>query len=95
MIAGKLSELVTTCSPYLPPDLLSEIQTLQKEEDLSMAFEKLVTWIMIQPGPRPAPIQNIDWKDCLELGVNLGLDEEAEDDPTFWKKFQTFKTELN
>jgi len=83
VIAGKLTNLATTCSPYLSPENVSEIQTLLKEDDLSLASEKLMTGIMDQSIPLPEPLRSIDWKDCLELGVNLGLGEE-------WKNIQLF-----
>jgi len=95
VIAGKLTNLVTTCSPYLSPENVSEIQTLMKDDDLSLAFEKLMTRIMKLPKPLPTTLRSIDWNDYSEIGVKLGLDEDAEDDPGFWKKFQAFKIELN
>ena len=95
VIIRKLTDLLTKSSPYLSPENVSEIQTLLKEDNLSLAFEKLVTRIINLPRPLPAPLLRVDWDDILQLGIKLELDELAEDDPGFWKKFQTFKTGLN
>lgn len=69
-------------------------QHLMQEDEVSLAFEKLVAKIINLPKPLPAAIQTINWDDCSELGVKLGLDEESVDDPRFWKRFQAFKKEL-
>ena len=95
MIAGKLADLLTTSSPYVSPESHSEIETIIKNNDLSLAFEKLMTRIMNMPKPLPESLQSIDWDDCLEIGVKLEFDEFAEEDPAFWKKFQVFKDEIN
>lgn len=95
VIIRKLTNLLTKSSPYLSPENVSEIQTLLKEDNLSLAFEKLVTPIMNLPRPLPTPLLKVDWNDCSELGVKLGLDDVSEDGPGFWKKFQTFKTRVN
>jgi len=94
-LAGKLTGLLTTSSPYLSPEVESEIKALIGEDDLSLAFEKLITRIMNMSRPLPAAIQRINWDDCLALGSDLGLDGKTEDDPGFWLKFQTFTKELN
>ncbi|MCX6236763.1 MAG: hypothetical protein NTY07_04235 [Bacteroidia bacterium] len=94
VIAGKLTDLLATSSPYLSPENQNEIEKLIKTDDLSLAFEKLMTRIMNMPEPLPEPLQSIDWDDCFELGVKLEFDELAEEDPTFLKKFQVFKNNL-
>jgi hypothetical protein len=95
VLAGKLTNLVNTSSPYLSSETVSEIRKLIKNDELSLAFEKLATGIMSLPKPLPTPLRNNDWDACSKLLVKLGLDEESEDDPGFWKKFQVFKTGLN
>lgn len=95
VIVGKLINLLITSSPYLSPENVSEIKTLIKEDNLSLAFEKLVTSIMNLTGPLPTPLLKVDWNDILQLGIELELDELVEDDFTFWEKFQAFKTGLN
>jgi len=89
-LVGKLTRLLTTSSPYLPPESISEIKALIEEDDFSHAFEKLATKIMNLPKPLPASIRSIDWDVCYKLLVKLGLDEESIDDPGFWEKFQAF-----
>lgn len=95
MIAGKLTNLISTCSPFLSSENASEVQTLITENDLVLAYEKLITRIINLPKPLLAPLQKVDWNDYTEIGVYMGLDEDSEDDPEFWKKFQTFTKELN
>jgi len=95
VMAGKLTNLITICSPYLSPENTNEIQTLITDNDLCPAYEKLITRIMNLPKPLPAPLQKVDWNDFTGIGIYLGLDEDSEDDPEFWKKFQTFTKELN
>ncbi|MDP2721895.1 MAG: DUF3592 domain-containing protein [Bacteroidales bacterium] len=95
VIIRKLTNLLTKSSPYLSPENVSEIQTLLNEDNLSLAFEMLVTRIINLPRPLPTTLLKLDWEDILQLGIQLELDELAEDDPEFWKKFQTFKTGLN
>ena len=94
-MVGKIRNLIETSSPYLPLESLSDIQLLMMKDDLALAFEKLVTEIMNLPRPLPNPLLKVDWDDILQLGTKLELDELAEDDPGFWKKFQAFKTGLN
>lgn len=91
VVAGKLTDLLTTSSPYLSPENVSEIQTLLKEDNLPLAYEKLVARIMKLPRPLPTPLLKVDWDDILQLGIELELDVLAEDDPGFWEKFQAFK----
>ncbi len=95
VITRKLTNLLTKSIPYLSTENVSEIKTLLKEDNLSLAFEKLVTRIINLSRPLPAPLLKIDWNDISQIGIKLELDELAEDDPGFWKKFQTFKTGLN
>ncbi|MBU3926344.1 MAG: DUF3592 domain-containing protein [Bacteroidetes bacterium] len=94
VIAGKLTDLLTKSSPYLSRENVSEIKTLIKEDNLSLAFEGLVTKIINLPRPLPTPLLKVDWNDILQLGIQLELDELAEVDPGFWEKFQAFKTGL-
>jgi len=94
-MVGKIRNLIETSSPYLPLESLSDIQLLMMKDDLALAFEKLVTEIMNLPRPLPAPLLRVDWDDILQLGTKLELDELAEDDPGFWKKFQAFKSGIN
>ena len=91
VIVGKLTNLITTCSPHLSPENASEIQTLITDNDLCPAYEKLITRIMNLPKPLPSLLQKVDWNDFTEIGIYLGLDEDSEDDPEFWKNFQAFK----
>lgn len=93
-LIGKLRNLATTSSYCLSQKDVSEVLRLIEADELSFAYEKLVTKIMNLPKPLPAPLQKVDWDDCLELGLKLGLDEEAEDDPEFWPKFRAFQKEL-
>jgi len=95
VIVGKLTDLLTKSSPFLSPENESEIQTLLKEDYLSLAFEKLVTRIINLHRPLPTPLLKVDWDDILQLGIKLELDELAEVDPGFWEKLQAFKTGLN
>jgi len=90
----KLTKLIITSSPYLSPEAISEIKKLIDGDDLSLAFEKLATNIMNLSKPVPTSIQSIDWDTSYKLLVKLGLDEESEDDPKFWEKFQAFTKEL-
>lgn len=95
VIAGKLTDLLTTSSLYLSPENVSEVKTLIKEDNLFLAFEKLITGIMKLPRPLPITIIGVDWNDLLQIGIRLELDVAAEDDPEFWEKFQVFITGLN
>ncbi|MCX6220697.1 MAG: DUF3592 domain-containing protein [Bacteroidia bacterium] len=95
VMVSKLTNLITICSPYLSPENASEIQTLITDNDLCPAYEKLITRLMNLPKPLPAPLQKVDWNDFTGIGVYMGFDEDSEDDPEFWKKFQTFTKELN
>jgi len=94
-LVAKLTNFLKTSSPYLSTAGVNEIKKLMEEDDLSLAFEKLVTKIMNLPKPLPTPIRNNDWDACYKLLVKLGLDEESEDDPKFWERFQAFKKEIN
>lgn len=91
VIVGKLTNLIVKSSPYLSPEAVSEIKKLIDEDDLSLSFEKLATGITNLPKPLPTSLRNNDWDACYKLLVKLGLDEESEDDPKFWDKFQAFK----
>lgn len=51
--------------------------------------------IMKLPRPLPTALLRVDWNDYLQLGIKLEMDELAEDDHDFWKKFQTFIIGLN
>ena len=92
VIAGKLTNLITTCSPYISPENASEIQTLITDNDLCPAYEKLMTRIMNLPKPLPAPLQKVDWNDFTEIGIYLGFDEDSEDVREFWRKLQIFSS---
>jgi hypothetical protein len=94
-MASALKTLITTSSPYLPLESVSDIELLMIKDELPRAFEKLVTGIMNLPKPLPEPLQGIDWNDCSELGVALGFDKEYFDDPAFWEKFQEFRDSEN
>lgn len=94
VIAGKLTDLLTKSSSYLSPENVSEIKTLINEDNLSLAFEKLVTRIINLPRLLPTPLLRVDWDDILQTGIKLELDELAEDDPMFWKKFLAFKNNM-
>ena len=95
VIIGKLTNLLAKSSGYISPEDTSEIRTLLNEDDLSLAFEKLMTGIMKLPRPLPTTLLRVDWNDYLQIGIKLDLEEFAEDDPEFWKKFQSFKTGPN
>ena len=86
-LIGKLKNLATASSPYLSQESSSEIFKLIEDEDLILAFEKLMTGIMNLPKPLPVPFQSVDWDDCLEIAAYL----EAEYDSEFWTKFETFE----
>lgn len=90
-MVGKLKDLIAVSSPYLPLESIGDIELLMMKDELSLAFEKLMTGIMDLPKPLPIPIQSLDWNDCSELGAKLGLNEKSEDDPGFWEKFRIFR----
>ena len=71
VIAGKHTDRLATSSPYLSPENTSEIQTLITDDNLALAFEKLMTLIMNIPRPLSASLNSIDWNDCLEQESSL------------------------
>ncbi|MCK9450491.1 MAG: DUF3592 domain-containing protein [Bacteroidales bacterium] len=95
VIILKLVNLLRTCSAYLSAENLSEIKGLIKENNLSLAFERLVILIMDSTRPHPLPLLKLDWNDILELGIKLDINELSEDEPGFWEKFLKFKTGQN
>ena len=86
-LIGKLKKLATKSLPYLSQESSSEILKLIEDEELILAFEKLMNGIMNLPKPLPVPFQRVDWDDCLEIAAYL----EAEYDSEFWTKFETFE----
>lgn len=86
-IIDKLKKLATTSLPYLSQESSSEILKLIDDEELILAFEKLMNGIMNLPKPLPVPFQRGDWNDCLDIAAYL----EAEYDSEFWTKFKTFE----
>lgn len=86
-LIGKLKKLATKILPYLSQESSSEILKLIEDEELILAFEKLMNGITNLPKPLPVPFQRVDWDDCLDIAVYL----EAEYDSEFWRKFKTFE----
>lgn len=86
----KLKNIATRSSPYLSKESSSEIFKLIEDEELILAFEKLMTGIMDLPKPLPVPFQSVNWDDCLEISAYL----ETEYDFEFWTKFEAFEKEI-
>ena len=90
VLIDKVRHLVTAVSPFLPTDTVSSMTELIDVEDPAEAFEEAMKGIMALPRPLPVPLQALDWKDYLTVGIDLGCDDEDAGEAGFWTGFKAF-----